>query len=111
MLVNLTPHTINIYDETGTSLLESVPTTGSDHIARVSQTKVKAGVIDIDQGLVPVFTYTYGEIVGLPVPKNSIYYIVSGMVKAATSRRDVLSPGDLLRDEKGRPKGCIGLKG
>jgi hypothetical protein len=50
------------------------------------------------------------EVVGLPEVRDGIYYVVSGMVEAASGRADLLSPGPLVRDEQGRPRGCRGLK-
>ena len=108
MFVNLTPHTINVYKHDNTHI--SIPPSGA--VARVS---VEYTVIDNWDG-VYVRKAHYGEITGLPdtdkCPKTGEpkIYIVSGMVAAAVSRGDVMSPGELIRDENGRPVGCNGLK-
>jgi hypothetical protein len=53
---------------------------------------------------------TFGNIVGLPEPKDGTVYIVSAMVReAARDRIDVFSPGSLIRDDAGNVVGCDGL--
>ena len=64
-----------------------------------------------DEGLIELYKPTYGEVMGLPDPKPNTVYVVSGMVNSATPERtDVVSPGEQLRDEEGRPIGCIGFR-
>jgi len=101
--VNLTPHTLNIFSPQGEELLTIEP---SGDIARVEISMEGSGTLP---GPVPTFVATYGDI-ELPAPEAKKTFIVSGMVEAATSRPDVYAPGELLRDESGRPKGCVGLK-
>ena len=98
--VNLTPHTINEV-ETGRSFEPS------GEVARVAVAMEPAGEIDD----VPVFIARYGEVENLPAPTEGIVYIVSGLVLAAINgRSDVVAPGDLVRDEAGKPVGCRGFK-
>lgn len=102
-LVNLTPHALNIYDEdkmpVATLPAEPVP-------ARVA---VSRELIGREFG-VPIFRTVYGDINDLPEPETNTIFIVSLLVsQAVPSRLDVLSPGELLRDEKGQPIGCVGL--
>jgi hypothetical protein len=129
---NLTPHAIRIHDEAGKFLME-VPPSGT--VARVSVGRVKVG----EQEGVPVFVETYGEVEGLPdappmcpycesancvalqgesvcgpVPEDERVpepetLIVSLLVKTTVKRQDLVSPGELIRDEQGRPIGCKGL--
>ena len=88
----------------------SIPPSGA--VARVS---VEYTVVDAWDGVL-VRKAHYGEITGLPDPDkcpktmDTKIYIVSGMVAAAVSRGDVVSPGELIRDENGKPIGCNGLK-
>lgn len=98
-IINLTPHTINEV-ETG----ETFPPSGS--VARVEATYNQVGMLEN----IRLFKVEYGEIEGLPEPEDGIVYIVSGMVKAATDRVDVVAPGELVRDESGKPIGCRGFK-
>jgi len=99
--INLTPHTLNIHTDDET--IDLVP---SGEVARVEITNSPGDAV----GGLPVAVASYGEIVGLPDPKESTIYIVSGMVEAQTSRADVYSPGELVRDGAGKPIGCKGLK-
>jgi len=103
MLKNLTPHQINIFAEDGKTELLSIASTG---VARCSVQKEKVG----EFGAVPVFKSKYGDVSGLPDAKSNVVYIVSFLVKQALpDREDLVSPGELIRNEKGQPIGCIGL--
>ncbi len=103
MFVNLTPHTINVLDESEQEVLAIGP---SGTIARVSVEYVLDDKVDG----VPIYTAAYGEVTGLPEPAAGTLYIVSGLVNTCVDRRDVLSPGELVRNDDGRPVGCKGLK-
>ena len=105
MLVNLTPHTLNIECENG----EFVKIEPSGEVARVSvenspHLSVSAGSLSIPTTL-PVF----GEIESLPEPEDGVIFITSMLVASRAQRVDVLSPGELIRDEDGKPIGCRGL--
>jgi hypothetical protein len=100
-LVNLTPHTLNIHTDNGVESIEP-----SGQVARVDSESTPAEPI----GNIPTFHVEFGEVTDLPEPQEDVVYIVSGMVSDAISRRDVLSPGQLVRDENGRPIGCKGLR-
>lgn len=99
-LINLTAHTIN---EVTTGA--SIPPSG--RVARV-----KASTKKVDEFLgYPIFESTFGEVEGLPEPEPETMYIVSALcMNACSNRDDLLSPGNLLRDENGRPAGCIGFR-
>ena len=100
-IINLTPHTLNIHNPQG---IINLPSSGK---VRVS-TEYKH--VDTING-VEVFECEYGRVEGLPEAKDGVIYIVSGLVKAAVpNREDVMSPGELVRDEHGRPIGCRGLR-
>jgi hypothetical protein len=87
--INLTPHSIVLND--GTSFAPS------GTIARVSSQLTK--VSDL------FFSRTYGDITGLPDAQDDTFYIVSGLVKNATDRKDVVAPAtdhsDVVRNDKG----------
>ena len=134
MFVNLTPHALNIHTPEG---VVTVPPSGT--VARVATVSVEAapirltptachgecggcgqsldpsgeGCICPELGVpwsIPTVVSSYGEVTGLPDPQLGVAYIVSGMVASAAPRPDVFSPGDLVRDESGRPVGCKGLR-
>lgn len=101
--VNLTPHQINIHSDNG---ITSVAPDGT--VARVSITTSPAGFHDS----VPLVRSVTGDIVGLPDAERPSYriYIVSMAVRlAAPHRKDIASPGELIRDDAGNPIGCKGL--
>jgi len=102
-IINLTPHTLNIHTNNGTVI--EVPPSGS--VARVATTYTTvASIGDID-----IFDCVYGDVTGLPDPAINSIFVVSGQTNAALSHRgDVFSPGELVRDESGKPIGCLGLK-
>lgn len=108
--INLTPHAITVIRTEGPSMTiapEAVP-------ARVSQKNVISKIVDG----VAVYTAEFGDVVGLPAPQVDTIYIVSAMVKSALrarashgldTRRDCVSPGNLLRDAAGNVIGCEGF--
>lgn len=66
---------------------------------------------DGDVDGIPVYRAVYGDVEGLPSPpQDGVYCVVSMLVAGACPRPDVFSPGDLIRDDGGRPVGCRGLK-
>jgi len=104
MFVNLTPHEIKIFGN-DRKLIATVPPSGT--VARVKTVYKKVGIFD----LAPLFKVKYEDIEGVPSPKPGVMYIVSNLVKnALPDRNDVASPGQLIRDENGKPIGCIGLR-
>jgi len=107
MLINLTPHALNILGQSiqGQSIHVTVlPPSG--RIARVSTSSELA--VEIDG--ISVFRQSTGNVEDLPPPANGDYYIVSAMVRLALpERKDLLSPGALLRNTEGQPIGCNGL--
>ena len=103
--INLTPHALNIHRTDGT-VLTLMP---DGRVARVGTTRVPGLSIEG----IETFHVIPGGLTGLPPaghPANSVAYIVSGMVAVrCVGREDVFSPGALVRDESGRPIGCLGL--
>lgn len=97
MFINLTPHTIHL--PTG-----DVPPSGI--VARCAEITAPAGEIEG----VPIVTRCYGAVENLPSVRPYVWYIVSHMCRVACPERfDLVSPGDLTRDDKGRITGCTNL--
>jgi hypothetical protein len=119
-LINLTPHAVRIFAADGKTELVTVPPSGT--VARVAVTRQETGVVPIEWDAerllardplagIPVFVGSYGQVENLPAPVMGTIYIVSAMVRQAVpTRRDAMSPGELIRDEKGQPTGCRGLE-
>jgi len=95
---NLTPHAIN---EVTTG--QTFPPSGIS--ARVATTSEEVEVVDG----IPFNKTQFGEVAGLPDPTPNVIYIVSGLVKSAVDRSDVVSPSTLVRDEGGNIIGCRGF--
>jgi len=100
MILNLTPHSI-----TDTVTNTTFPPHGST-VPRVATTSIQVG--DIDG--IPLFATTFGDVQDAPPIQDGVFYIVSLLVKQALPhRKDLLSPGTLVRDDKGNPIGCKGF--
>lgn len=102
-IVNLTSHAINVLSSDG-SVVANLPPSGE--VARVATAMRKVGVAgDID-----LYAQEVGEVVGLPTPKEGTLFIVSALVRLAhPERKDLASPGELVRNSAGQPVGCRGL--
>lgn len=100
LIVNKTPHTVYVYDDNTILLAEYQP----DSVP----VRIKADVQRIgDLAGIPLTSTVYGDLEGLPDEQSGVYYIVSGLVKAACpERKDLLVPSEQLRDEQGRVIGC-----
>lgn len=100
--INLTPHDITVIKQTG----DRMTFAKSGIIARVSQ---ETAVVQSVDGI-NISTATFGPVVGLPDWTPDTFYIVSAMVKSAsTGRSDLVSPGELVRDDSGNVIGCKGF--
>jgi len=101
---NLTPHIVRIFGQEGDEPVLTIPPSGE--VARCSVESEQVG----EKGGVSLFATTFGQVEGLPAPQPDTVYIVSMLVRSAVSERtDVASPGELIRDDEGRPMGCRGL--
>lgn len=100
-LVNLTPHRLNLFFRGKEYIVNP-----SGNVARVSSTSEQV------EGMPNGFLKTsFGDVEGLLEAEGNKLFVVSGIVEAQVSNRpDVWSPGKLLRDSEGRPKGAEGLK-
>lgn len=102
MLVNLCPHPINLYIN---GVLNST-IMQSGEIARCTQSQK---YVETWLGI-PITRQTFGDVIGLPAPKEGTRYIVSSKVaEACPDRKDLLIPGPAVRDEEGNQIGCEGL--
>lgn len=97
MLVNLTPHTINVI--IGDDVTVSIPSAG---VARLVERDVPAEPVEG----VETIRRDYGSVIGLPEPELGVTYVVSGMILDAVQRQDMVAPGTLVRDEEGQIVGC-----
>ena len=104
-LINLTPHDMVLCRPEGIPFM-TVPASGL--VARVNTVNRLAD----EYGFLPVVTYTQevGEVVGLPAGNGTEIYVVSTQVRlSCPDRPDIVSPGELVRDDKGEVVGCKSL--
>ena len=111
MVINLTPHAVNIIGEDG-SIIASIPPAGK--VARVKTVATKTGTIEVDGRTIDVVSTSYGEVEDLPDSSPDIVYIVSVLVlQALRGLRDDdvvcpdTGPESVVRDPKG---GIVGVK-
>lgn len=99
MVVNMTPHDVNIvggktYKRSGAEVRLKVETVPAEPLPDGT----------------PTTKTIFGEPVGLPEFQEGTYYIVSQLVKnALPNRSDLLVPAEIVRDEKGQITGAKSL--
>jgi hypothetical protein len=95
IILNLTPHTINILTKEG----EHMHTISPEEVpARLKATTEVVG--DLDG--IPLSQTVFGETENLPEASENNYFIVSRLVMAGNpDRTDLLVPNDLVRDDEG----------
>jgi hypothetical protein len=99
MIKNLTPHVITIIKASGEVI--DIPSHGTIRLSEVT-----TAVTEYEG--VQLVRKSYGS-AELP-PQNGDIYIVSALVRQAfPHRKDLVSPGDLIRDENGNVIGCRNL--
>ena len=103
-IVNLTPHALNVYKDDAVIL-----TVESSGVARVGQSVEDAGSIND----IPVRKSVWGEVEGIPDPKDGVIYVVSALVRTRVADRDDVvspdtSPSGAVRDDAGR---IVGVRG
>lgn len=102
-IVNLTPHEINVVCVDGS--VKSFKPSGK--VARVDSKSTLLRELDG----IEYFQDVMGNVIDLPPEQPDTLFLVSMMVRLAfPNRKDLVSPGDLIRDVKGQPTGCKGLK-
>lgn len=109
-VVNLTPHSMNLYDPNTDGLLLTVESTG---VARVSQQMEMLGQLSIGGHCVDGGYNHFGGIVGLPDPQDGVLYFVSAMVATRAwelGRTDVISPLEYRRNDAGQIEGLYSFQ-
>ena len=97
-VINLTTHKITILSDDG-----PIEISASGSVARVSTDYKMSSMMDG----VRICKTEYGPVEGLPDPAPDTFYLVSNLVRLALpERKDLLAPGELVRDPAGIPMGC-----
>jgi len=93
-MLNRTEHKVKIYNTVGVETPDMMLEQYTGEPIRVSCESRKVGVIEG----VDIYENVYGEVTGLPEFEEGTYYVVSAMVRQALPhRKDLLSPGQLIR--------------
>ena len=101
IILNYTPHDVNVVN----SEEKVIITYESVGEARCEQETTVIGYINN----IPITETSFGEVYGLPEPKENTFYIVSRLVRQALpDREDLLVPNDVVRDATN--KTIIGCK-
>lgn len=119
MVINCTPHDVDIYTPSGCYMRDGFLYRRDDEIEfpqpfrTYPAAKEPARVIfvqkveDMADGIL-VYRWFPEEVVNLPDPKPGTYYIVPKMLaQACPERKDFIFPGTLVRNESGDVVGCI----
>lgn len=124
MIINLTPHAIDIYDEDAPDYLKttdhalhpvklSLPPSGA--IARIAEDVVSVypphlylGAEDV-LDVANVVEVRYGRLEGLPAAHPGRWHVVSLACALASLRRDLLIPWRQVRNSSATVIGCRGL--
>jgi len=107
--INLTPHTIKITD--GQNNGPWYPASGQ--VARVQVTRQTVLILEDEKEpwhSTRIYSPSFGEVEGLPEKQPGVMLIVSALVRnALPDRDDLVSPGNLVRNEHGEVIGCDGF--
>ena len=103
MIINKTPHDINILNEKNEIVKTIKKTEGQIRLAVKTESSEKI------EGI-PTSISVFGQPEGLPEFDGETFYIVSQLVKSAfPERTDLLVPAEVVRDEIGQIIGCRSL--
>ncbi len=101
----MTPHALTLVAESG----ELIELPKGEQIARLAVQRTALEPVSIGGVNLAVNLPVMGEIEGLPTPQEGVILVVSALVAGAALRRDVMSPGELIRNEQGVIVGAKGL--
>ena len=102
-IVNRTPHVVRILVGDTAEALIIEPTFPTPRTATAREALFVVGGVPVDRVI-------YGGIVDLPPEEPGVFLIVSLMVaQAVPKRKDLLVPGEVVRDASGAIVPCKGL--
>lgn len=115
MIVNLTPHAINIYSqdtpqvaseaELAAGLIATIPPSGQ--VARLATADLgNDPTVDVDGVPIDVGLVQYGTLDGLPKRQEGVWFVVSLVCALASRRADLLMSDAQVRNEANTVVGC-----
>ncbi len=118
MIINMTPHPVNIVTVTGEEILTIPPSGKTIRLETVTTRVMKIDGVEITRTVFgkPEVIVTKPENIDARVPRempeqaDNVYYIVSQIIKSALpGRADLLVPAEIVRNETGQIVGCRSL--
>lgn len=119
MIINCTPHDVDIYTPSGCYMRDGCLYRRDDEIEFPQPVRTYPAakeptraifaqkVEDMADGFL-VYRWFPEEVVNLPEPEPDTYYIVSKMLaQACPERKDLIFPGTVVRDTDGHIVGCV----
>ena len=119
MIINCTPHDVDIYTPSGCYMRDGFLYRREDEIEfpqpfrtypaakEPARATFAQKVEDMADGFL-IYRWFPEDVVNLPDPKPGTFYIVSKMLaQACPERKDLIFPGTLVRNESGDVVGCI----
>ena len=104
---NLTPHPVRLVGENQETTLQ--PEVPIEKVPRVEEKIFPTGKIRVHGVIIPVKERKMGKTINLPDREEGTFLIVPALISERENRDDLLSPGDQIRDEKGRVVGAGSL--
>lgn len=108
-LINLTPHTIYVWSHG--EIVLSIPTSDGEARAGGFEDYWDDLYVESSGDKIPLYSWGFGEVTGLPAERPEVGYIVSRNVaeqiaKQSPGRSDLFVPGHTVRNAEGVIIGC-----
>jgi hypothetical protein len=105
-VINLTSHNINVFSMDGRTQIALLPKGDEAKVVEFKKNKSVNHIL-MNGFKVPILGKSFGQVTGLPEPKDDTFYVVSRVVKNnSPDRTDLVIPAHPIRDWAGRPIGC-----
>ena len=97
-IINLTKNTFYARDITGK--VHEIPPSG--HTAWVKSFPESRGTVNVGGAVFNLVEPFEDHVIGLPEPVDGVLFIVTGIVAEYVTRPDVVAPGNIITDDRGR---------
>lgn len=115
---NLTPHPVILIGYCGPDEMiavyppepEAARVTEQKYVSRYETFFLRGAAGRLEPVQICINNIVYGKVEGLPEPEPNTLYIVSRLVKQQIpDRHDCVVPDNIVRDDKGEIRGCLGF--